>query len=92
MRELLPEVPFVEPEGAFYLYFRVDGFFGGSVKDATAWCSRLLEDQGVALVPGAAFGDDRWVRMSYAAADEILEKAFARIAAMVAVGAGASIS
>ena len=88
MRELLPDVPFVEPEGAFYLYFRVDAFFGESVSNATAWCSRLLEDQGVALVPGAAFGDDRWVRMSYAAADEVLEKALVKIAAMV----GASIS
>jgi aspartate/methionine/tyrosine aminotransferase len=83
MRELLPDVPFVQPEGAFYLYFRVDAFFGGGVTDATAWCSRLLEDQGVALVPGAAFGDDRWVRMSYAAADDILEKALARVAAQV---------
>jgi aspartate aminotransferase len=89
MKELLPEVPFVYPDGAFYLYFRVDGFFGGGVKDATAWCSRLLEDQGVALVPGAAFGDDRWVRMSYAAADAVLETALERVAAAVAAGAGA---
>jgi len=83
VRELLPDVPFVQPEGAFYLYFRVDGFFDAAVKDATAWCSRLLEDQGVALVPGAAFGDDRWVRMSYAAADDVLERALARVAANV---------
>jgi aspartate aminotransferase len=83
MQELLPGVPFVQPEGAFYLYFRVDGFFDGAVKDATSWCSRLLEDQGVALVPGAAFGDDRWVRMSYAAADDVLEQALARIATNV---------
>jgi aspartate aminotransferase len=86
LRELLPDVPFVRPEGAFYLYFRVDAFFGGEVGDATAWCSRLLEDQGVALVPGAAFGDDRWVRMSYAAADEVLVRALARIAANVGAG------
>jgi aspartate aminotransferase len=83
MREILPGVPFVEPTGAFYLFFRVDGFFTDEVKDATAWCSKLLEDQGVALVPGAAFGDDRWVRMSIAAADEVLERALARIAASV---------
>jgi aspartate aminotransferase len=88
MHELLPDVPFVQPAGAFYLYFRVDAFFAGGVQGATAWCSRLLEDQGVALVPGAAFGDDRWVRMSYAAADEVLERALARVAAQV----GASIS
>ena len=89
VRELLPGVPFIEPGGAFYLYFRVDGFFNDEVRDATAWCSRLLEDQGVALVPGAAFGDDRWVRMSFASADEVLEAAVARIAASVGAGSAA---
>lgn len=89
MKELLPGVPFVHPAGAFYLYFRVDGIFGDGVADATAWCSELLEKQGVALVPGAAFGDDRWVRLSFATSDEILEEAFRRIAAMVGVNASA---
>jgi aspartate aminotransferase len=86
MRELLPGVPFVEPHGAFYLFFRVDGLFHGDIRDGTAWCSALLEEQGVALVPGAAFGDDRWVRMSYAASDETLEAAFRRMAAFVGAG------
>lgn len=89
LREVLPGVPFVEPEGAFYLYFRVDGLFDADGGDATAWCSRLLEEQGVALVPGAAFGDDRWVRMSYAASDEQLEEAFRRIGALMAAGSSA---
>jgi aspartate aminotransferase len=86
MRELLPGVEFVEPVGAFYLYFRVDSLFDQEVKDATAWCSKLLQDQGVALVPGAAFGDDRWVRMSFATSDEVLEEALSRIAAGVVAG------
>ena len=34
---------------------------------------------GVALVPGAAFGDDRWVRLSYAAATSDLTRALDRI-------------
>jgi aspartate aminotransferase len=89
MRELLPGVSFVEPVGAFYLYFRVDGFFSDEVRDATAWCSKLLEEQGVALVPGAAFGDDRWVRMSFASADAVLEEALGRIAACVGAGSAA---
>jgi len=80
MKELLPDVPFSYPRGAFYLYFRVDGLFNEQIQDATTWCSRLLEEQGVALVPGAAFGDDRWVRMSYAAADEVIERALVRMA------------
>jgi len=85
MREMLPGVQFVEPQGAFYLFFRVDDFFEGDVQDASAWCSRLLQEQGVALVPGAAFGDDRWVRLSFATSDEVLEDAFGRIASMVGV-------
>lgn len=87
MGELLPDVPFVEPAGAFYLYFRVDGLFAGDVTTATQWCSRLLEEQGVALVPGAAFGDDAWVRLSFATSDEILDEAMKRIASMVGAGA-----
>ncbi|MGD8321540.1 MAG: pyridoxal phosphate-dependent aminotransferase [Gemmatimonadota bacterium] len=84
MKELMPDVPFVYPRGAFYLYFRVDHLFDGSVQSGTAWCSALLEAQGVALVPGAAFGDDRWVRMSYAASDEDIERAMKRVAEFVA--------
>jgi aspartate aminotransferase len=89
VREILPGVPFVEPMGAFYLYFRVDGFFDEEVGDATAWCSKLLEEQGVALVPGAAFGDDRWVRMSFASSDDVLEDALGRIAACLGAGSAA---
>lgn len=91
MRELLPDVSFVQPAGAFYLFFRVDGLFGDGVENATDWCARLLREQGVALVPGAAFGDDRWARMSYATSDDVIEDALGRIAAMAdssAAGAG----
>ena len=83
MGELLPGVPFIEPGGAFYLFFGVEGFFDDGVTNATEWCSRLLQKQGVALVPGAAFGDDRWVRMSFATSDEIIEQALSRISSSV---------
>lgn len=79
-REHLPGVEFVEPLGAFYFFFRVDGFFHGAMESAGAFCQRLLADQGVALVPGEAFGDARWVRLSYAAADKDLERALQRLA------------
>jgi len=82
-KELLPGVRFVYPRGAFYLYFKVDHLFGGDVTGATEWCSKLLQAEGVALVPGGAFGDDRYVRMSFATSDETLEKAFPRIARFV---------
>lgn len=83
-RERLPDVPHVRPEGAFYLFFRVDGFYDGAVKDSVSFCNDLLDRAGVALVPGAAFGDDRYVRLSFAASEDALDRAVARIAEVLA--------
>jgi len=75
-RKDLPGVEFVDPLGAFYFFFRVDSFgrIGG-----TDFCTRLVQEQGVALVPGSAFGDDRWVRLSYAAATPDIVRALDKI-------------
>lgn len=68
-----------EPAGAFYLFPRIDWYFTPEVSDSTALCAYLLEEAGVALVPGAAFGDDRCFRISYALDDETLAQCLARI-------------
>ena len=39
----------------------------------------MLDEAHVALVPGAAFGEDNYIRISYAAADEKLIEAVRRI-------------
>ena len=83
-RELLPDVQFVEPDGAFYLFFRVDRYFDETRPDSPAFCRWLLEQTDVALVPGDAFGDDRFVRLSYAAPGAIIDEAVRRIARAVA--------
>lgn len=83
VRELMPEVEFVEPRGAFYLFFRVDSFFDDEISNSSEFCTWLLETAGVAVVPGSAFGDDRFVRMSYASSDDILEAGVRRIAEAV---------
>ena len=75
-RQDLPGVEFVDPLGAFYFFFRVDSF--GSIT-GTDFCTRLITETGVALVPGSAFGDDRWVRLSYAAATDSIKQALERI-------------
>jgi aspartate aminotransferase len=82
-RAQLPGVEFVEPMGAFYFFFRVDGVAAAAPRTGTAFCERLLAEQGVALVPGAAFGDDRWVRLSFAAADDELAKGLERLSRLV---------
>ena len=72
------------PEGAFYLFAPVAKLYGkktpagAAVNSSIDFCKYLLETQGLAIVPGAAFGDDSCVRFSYAASDETLAKACER--------------
>ena len=72
------------PEGAFYLFAPVAKLYGkktpagATVNSSIDFCKFLLETQGLAIVPGAAFGDDSCVRFSYAASDETLSKACER--------------
>lgn len=75
-----PGVEFVDPTGAFYFFFRVDGVVAGLT--GTSFCEQAMA-AGVAMVPGAAFGDDHWVRMSYATSDKELETAVDRITALI---------
>jgi aspartate aminotransferase len=81
-RSEAPGVEFVEPTGAFYFFFRVDGTTPGGNCTGTAFCEQAMA-AGVAMVPGAAFGDDRWVRMSYAASDKELETALDRVLGLI---------
>ncbi|HEX9581278.1 MAG TPA: pyridoxal phosphate-dependent aminotransferase [Gemmatimonadales bacterium] len=83
-RHHMPGVEYIEPLGAFYFFFRVDNYFAsGRFATAGQFCERLMADEGVALVPGDAFGDSRWVRMSYAASDKDLTAALERITRFV---------
>lgn len=68
-----------KPDGAFYLFVDVHKCYGGEVKNSTELCTLLLEKANVALVPGAAFGDDNCIRFSYAVADDVLAKAVAKV-------------
>jgi aspartate/methionine/tyrosine aminotransferase len=78
-RDEAPGVEFVEPHGAFYFYFRVDGMSSGQPITGQEFCERIIQEEGVALVPGGAFGDDHWVRLSYAVSDKELDAALDRI-------------
>ncbi|GIW51774.1 MAG: aminotransferase [Gemmatimonadales bacterium] len=79
-RQHLPGVEFVEPLGAFYFFFRVDQYFDGGISSASDFCQQLMASEGVALVPGDAFGDPRWVRLSFAASEKDLNRALERLA------------
>jgi aspartate aminotransferase len=78
-RRKLPGVEYVDPVGAFYFFFRVDHMFSATIRSASDYCEQLINREGVALVPGDAFGDPRWVRLSYAASEEELQRALERV-------------
>jgi aspartate aminotransferase len=72
------------PKGAFYLFFDVGSYYGLhkngiEIKDSNSFCSYLLQEEHVGLVPGIAFGSDTCVRMSYACAEKDLEEGVKRI-------------
>ena len=52
---------------------------GTKIENDSDFCSYLLESEGVAVVPGVAFGLEPYFRISYATSDELLEDACQRI-------------
>jgi aspartate aminotransferase len=67
------------PEGAFYAFPEVSFYYSGSIKNSFDFSNRLLEEAFVAVVPGAPFGDDRSVRISYATSMDKIEEGMNRI-------------
>jgi aspartate aminotransferase len=72
----IPGVVMIPPEGAFYAFPDVSAWG----LDSMSLCRRLLAEVGLAVVPGLAFGDDRCIRLSCAAAEATLEDGLDRLA------------
>ena len=72
----LDGVQLLPPEGSFYAFPDVSTWG----IDSLTLCTRLLDEVGLAVVPGAAFGDDRCIRLSCAASPETLRDGIERLA------------
>ncbi|HWL15508.1 MAG TPA: pyridoxal phosphate-dependent aminotransferase [Opitutus sp.] len=72
----IPGVTCLLAQGAFYLFPNISSF---GLKDAD-FCTRLLEKEKVAAVPGSSFGAEGYLRLSYATSDEIIKKGVERLA------------
>ena len=70
----IPNITAVKPQGAFYILVNISQLGLSSQNFA----DRLLSKANVAVVPGAAFGDDRTVRLSYATSIDIIKKGLDR--------------
>jgi len=76
----IPGVKCMMPEGAFYAYPNVAGFFGrGGIKSASEIAGRLLREVHVATVPGEGFGTKEHIRVSYATSMAELDRGLERM-------------
>jgi len=70
----IPNITAVKPNGAFYVLVNISQLGLSSQNFA----DRLLSKANVAVIPGAAFGDDRTVRLSYATSVDVIKKGLDR--------------
>ncbi len=68
------------PDGAFYLWIDAGRWCDSLGANSTGLCMDLLDNERLALVPGEAFGADRFIRLSFAATEEALTEALERLA------------
>ena len=83
----IPGIRFSVPRAAFYVFFDISSFIGRTsstgkrITSSEDICEILLEEFGLALVPGTAFGKADAVRLSFAASEEDIEEGAKRLKA-----------
>ncbi len=74
-----------KPSGAFYVFPDVSHYLGkqttsdDTIESSTDLCMYLIEEEGLATVPGDAFGEPNGIRLSYASSMDELEEAMKRL-------------
>ncbi|UWG99178.1 pyridoxal phosphate-dependent aminotransferase [Dehalobacter sp. DCM] len=84
----MPHIAFREPEGAFYVFVNIKKCIGMTyegqlITDDMDFCSKLLEGQLVAVVPGSAFLAPGYLRISYASSPETITEGMQRLHAFL---------
>lgn len=82
--EEIDEVSFIKPQGAFYIMVNITYFIGKSINgvkinNSIEFAKMLLEEEKVAVIPGAAFGLENFIRLSYATSMEVIKEGLDRI-------------
>lgn len=82
-------IKYIKPHGAFYLFLKISDTFGKNssggraINSAEEFCDVLITENGVATVPGEAFGAGEYVRISYALDEEKITEGIKRIAEFI---------
>ena len=84
----LPGVHVLKPDGAFYMWTNVSGCFGKSfqgqkINGSEDFAKLLLEHYSVVVVPGKPFGEDGYIRISYALNEKRMKEAIDRMSSFV---------
>lgn len=77
-------VSYIKPSGAFYIMIYVGNFYGKTIGDTLInssldFSKSILEEEKVAVIPGIAFGLDKYIRLSYATSMKIIEEGLDRL-------------
>lgn len=80
----ITELSVIRPEGAFYVMINLENYLGKSINEnvinnSVDFSRELLEHEKVAVIPGSAFGLDKYIRLSYATSEELILKGLDRI-------------
>lgn len=82
--EKMKDISCISPSGAFYVMLNIGSYLGKSVSNikinnSVEFADKLLDEDKVAVVPGAGFGLDSYVRLSYATSMKEIERGLDRI-------------
>jgi aspartate aminotransferase len=82
--EKLNEISIIKPSGAFYVMVNISSYLNTTFKERTInnsvdFAKVLLDEEKVAVIPGAGFGLDNYIRLSYATSMDIIENGIDRI-------------
>lgn len=69
----------IKPQGAFYCFVNISEILGGKIRNSLELTDLLLTEAKVAVVPGCVFGDDNFIRLSYATSMENIVEGLNRI-------------
>lgn len=78
----------IKPEGAFYVYVNIDSLLGRELcstklNSSLDFAQVMLEKGHVAVIPGAAFGTDNYIRLSYATSMEVINTGLDRFESFI---------
>ena len=80
--QLLSQVPklnFKSPRGAFYIWLDISFYLQKKSWTSAQFSQHLLESQGLVVVPGSAFGQDQFIRLSFAVDKKAIQKSVDRL-------------